>query len=277
MTIEKAAAVVVRLSDYSETSQIATFVTDNVGILRAIVKGAKRPSGPTGGALDLLTVSEIVFSTPRSGGLATLREGRTIEQFPQLRDRVSRYYAGLYFAEISTLLGEGSEGSPELFALLVDSLRALGRVAEDRIANLVAFFEGRLLSIVGLKPNLETCARCGAGVGRSSTARLSLEDGGLLCKSCPGGTPIRPGSLAALRRVFESSLESIPRLTLRRELMKDVSGVLSAAILLGCQRVPRTMRYAKGSQRVWRRWLRTATALGQLDNGPPRSYNDSEK
>jgi DNA repair protein RecO (recombination protein O) len=249
VAIEKALGVVVRLGDYSETSQIVTFLTDTAGLVAAIAKGAKRPSGPTGGPLDMLTVNEIVFSTPRRGGLATLREARIVEQFPHLRDCVARYYAGLYFAELSNLFGAGSEGAPSLFNLLVESLRGLGQVTEDRLLNVVLFFEAHLLSLCGLRPNLGACARCGRAP-RAKGVRLSLEDGGLLCVDCSGGTPIRAGSLAALKRVSESSLGSIGRLRLRRELLNDVSGVLSAAIILGCQNVPRMVRYVKGSQRI---------------------------
>ncbi len=277
MAIEHAVGVVVRLADYSETSQIVTFLTDNAGLVSAIAKGAKRPSGPTGGALDMLTVNEIVYSPARAGGLATLREARTIEQFPHLRNRVARYYAGLYFAELSSLFGTGSEGAPSLFNLLTESLRFVGEVADDRLSNVVLFVEAHVLTLCGLRPNLETCARCGGPAPRSQGARLSVEDGGLLCADCPGGTPIRAGSLAALKRVSESSLRTVGRLRLRRELFNDVSGVLSAAIILGCHSVPRMMRYVKGDQRLWRRWLGTTTASTQLDNDPGRPYNRANK
>ncbi len=81
MSLEKALGLVVRLQDFSETSQIATFLTDRFGKVSVIAKGSKRPKSMTGGALDMLTLNEIVFSTSASGGLATLREAHPLEQF----------------------------------------------------------------------------------------------------------------------------------------------------------------------------------------------------
>ena len=255
MAIEKTSAIIIRLGDYSETSQVATFLTDDAGKLAAIAKGSKRANSSTGGALDLLTVSEIVFSTSRSGGLATLREARTIEQFPPLRMSLARYYAALYFAELSDIFGEGSEGSSAHFNLLVRALRALSHADGHAVGNIVLHFESHLLDISGLAPNLAGCARCGAQAGTPGSVRVSLEDGGILCAACEGGTEIKRGSLAALRRISESTVEGVQRLRLARELEGDVNGLLSGAIIHNSERMPRLLRYVKpGGRKPWRRW-----------------------
>ncbi|MCD6404267.1 MAG: DNA repair protein RecO [Planctomycetes bacterium] len=256
MAIEKATGITVRLADYSETSQIATFVTDVAGRLSAIAKGARRTNSATGGPLDLLTVNEIVFSTSRSGGLATLREARTMEQFPALGRCVPRYYAALYCAEVSAFYSEGSEGSSGHFDLLRDSLRALSNVQEESLTNILFYFESHVLAVSGLSPNLATCARCGRGVPTRGPARISLEDGGLLCDACSGGVEIRRGSLAALRRIFESTPQNVQRLKLGRDLHRDVSGFLAAAVAHGAGRVPRLLRYVRpDAGNIRQRWM----------------------
>jgi DNA repair protein RecO (recombination protein O) len=263
VAIEKASGIVIRLSDYSETSQIATFLTDSAGKVAAIAKGAKRAGGSTGGPLDLLALSEIVFSTSRSGGLAILREARTIEQFPPLRVSLARYYAALYFAELCDIFGEGTEGSSACFDLLLGALRALSRAPDAAVANIVLHFEGGVLAASGLAPSLAACAHCGAAAADLRSARICLADGGVVCPACRGGRAIRPGSLAALRRIVESTVEGVQRLRLARDIENDVSGLLSAAVVHNAARVPRMLAYVKPrGEKAWRRWLPSDRAPG---------------
>lgn len=252
MPFEKANGIVIRLQDYSETSQIATFLTDSAGKLAAIAKGSKRAKSATGGALDMLTLNEIVFSPSPSGGLATLREARTVEQFAGLRAQTAIYYAGLYAAELASIFVEGSEGQPQHFELLASCLKALSCRKAD-VDIVLAHFESHLLAAVGLALNLETCARCGA---RSDAARLSIEDGGVLCRSCSGGAHMTRAGIATLKRVFEGTLNGLARLKLTSAVRSEACGALAALVLYNAHRVPRMMAYVRPD---WRRhatrWL----------------------
>jgi len=273
LTIEKACGIVIRLVDYSETSQIAAFLTDRFGKVSAIAKGSKRAKSSTGGALDMLTLNEIVFSASASGGLATLREARTIAQYPGIRATTERYYAALYFAELSDAFTEAAENTAEHFNLLVSALEALSE-GKTAPAILAAFFDAHALKATGLAPNLVQCVRCGSdpesrarpqasghetpkppAAVKPPAIRISLSDGGLLCRNCPGGVPIDRGSLAALRRVFASTTQTISRLRLPKQIQSDVEGVLSAFVVYNARRVPRMMRYLRGDfDYQWRKW-----------------------
>lgn len=274
MAIEKATGIVVRLTDYSDTSQIATFVTDRAGVLGAIAKGSKRENSPTGGPLDLLSVNEMVFSTSKSGSLATLREAKTVEKFPRLR-LVPLYYAGLYFGELAGIFGEGSEGSSAVYDLLLDALRAIGTAHEGALEAIVLFFESHIQAAAGLAPNITTCARCGApGPDAGAHARICLDDGGILCPNCDGGMRLSGGGLAAVRHIFESNLRTVQRLKLKGALQQEVSGLLSAAVVRSGERTPKLLRYVKPDLKgSWRRWLRT-DASNHLDNESTQIYNE---
>ena len=59
MSTEKTEGVVIRQTDFSETSRIVTFYTRDWGRISVIAKGAKRLKGPFEAALDLLTEGEL--------------------------------------------------------------------------------------------------------------------------------------------------------------------------------------------------------------------------
>ena len=124
MVYEKALALVVRTSDWSETSRIATLFTREFGKVRALAKGGRRLGSSFDVALDLLTVCQIVFIR-KSSGLDLLTEARVEERFAGLRARLPALYAGYYVAE---LLGEGTQDHdphPDLFDVTLATLRNL--------------------------------------------------------------------------------------------------------------------------------------------------------
>ena len=69
MAAEKALALVVRGTDWSETSRIATLFTREFGKVRALAKGGRRLKSNFDCAFDLLSVCRVVFLRKAHGGL----------------------------------------------------------------------------------------------------------------------------------------------------------------------------------------------------------------
>src|SRR3984893_4597083 len=82
---EKALALVLRTTDWSETSRIATLWTREFGKVRVLAKGGRRLKSNFEIALDLLTPCSIVFLRKSSGGLDLLTEAQVVKRFPRLR------------------------------------------------------------------------------------------------------------------------------------------------------------------------------------------------
>src|SRR5215470_16919922 len=125
MAAERALAIVVRGTDWSETSRIATLFTREFGKIRALAKGGRRLKSNFDVAFDLLTLCHVVFLRKASGGLDLLTEARMEERFPAVRQNLGALYAGYYVAE---LLSDGTQDydpHPELFDAAVETLRGL--------------------------------------------------------------------------------------------------------------------------------------------------------
>src|SRR5579871_4630694 len=115
MAAEKALALVVRGTDWSETSRITTLFTREFGKVRGLAKGGRRLKSSFDVAFDLLTVCDIVFLRKAHGGLDLLTEARMVERFPVPRHSPPSLYAGYYVAQ---LLADGTKNydpHPPLF------------------------------------------------------------------------------------------------------------------------------------------------------------------
>ena len=223
MAAEKALALVVRGTDWSETSRITTLFSREFGKVRALAKGGRRLKSNFDCAFDLLSVCRIVFLRKASGGLDLLTEARLEEQFPILRQNLQALYAGYYVAE---LLADGTQDydpHPELFDAALTTLRDLGKGGEPPAV--VTGFELVWLRELGYSPRLDACATCGSEVLPEGNLRcvFSPSAGGALCPAC--------GPLAADRRwLTPQGLAALRDLTAAAESDTPVSPVLPPAV-----------------------------------------------
>jgi DNA repair protein RecO (recombination protein O) len=192
MATEKALALVLRTTDWSETSRIVTLWTREFGKVRALAKGGRRLKSNFENALDLLTLCSIVLIRKSSGGLDLLTEAQVAQRFPRLGSDLQALYGAYYVAELLDDWTEENDPHPVLFDRAVDTLRGLGGAAQPGAAiapgRRVMRFEVQLLAELGYRPVVDCCSGCGAGVvvGEGSVA-FSVAAGGILCRACQPG------------------------------------------------------------------------------------------
>jgi len=252
MAAEKALALVVRGTDWSETSRITTLFTREFGKVRALAKGGRRLQSNFEIAFDLLTVCQIVFIRKAQGGLDLLTEARMEERFPALRNDLNALYAGYYVAE---LLADGTQDydpHPPLFDAAIGMLRGLGepgRLASDSVTS----FELVWLKELGYSPRLDTCAACGSDVlpPGSERATFSPSAGGVLCPVCgptaPDRRPLSVGGLDALRGLTATAGSDTPvSPALPPPLRVELRGLLGQVVSFVLGRRPRMLGYVEG-------------------------------
>ncbi len=192
-------AICLSTIDYSETSQVLHFLTSQRGTVRVLGKGTKRPRSKSGGAIDLLSEGQLVFSTGRGQGLATLIEFTETVCHSALRKEAGRLNAALYMLEMIAAMVAEDDPHAELFNLLHNALERLAH-PDAPVQAVLAYFQWRLLRHVGLLGQLDTCVGCGRPItGRRSRGGqdpvgaegpvgkqvfFSSTQGGLICDGC---------------------------------------------------------------------------------------------
>jgi DNA repair protein RecO (recombination protein O) len=196
MATEKALAIVLRTTDWSESSRIATLWTRELGKVRALAKGGRRLRSAFESSLDLLTVCSIVLLRKSSGSLDLLTEAQVVRRFAHLRSDLGALYAAYYVAELLADWTQDLDPHPVLFD---EALAALGELSDTQHIGLrVMRFEMVFLHELGYRPVLQACAVCGSALPTAGLA-FSSEAGGVVCPRCAVG-PLerRPLSWPAL-------------------------------------------------------------------------------
>jgi DNA repair protein RecO (recombination protein O) len=239
---EKARALVLRTTDWSETSRIATLWTREFGRVRVLAKGGRRLKSAFENALDLLTLCDIVLLRKSSGSLDLLTEAQVVRRFPRLRDDLSALYAAYYVAELLADWTEDYDPHPRVFDEAVETLAALG-AHSVAVGPRLARFELVLLRELGHGPALDNCAVCGGPVGGETTA-FSAAAGGVICPRCrPRHRDSRPLSAVCRHalKTLPGPTESVPELD--RGVREELRQLLGHYITYLMGRKPRLLPY----------------------------------
>jgi DNA repair protein RecO (recombination protein O) len=198
MPLEKARGLVVRATDWSESSKIVTLWTRELGKVRAMARGGRRLRSAFENALDLLTLCDIVLLRKSSGSLDLLTEARVERRFPRLRTDLSALNAGFYVAELLADWTEDYDPHPGLFDA---ALATLGDLGGEGVATgpRLARFELELLRELGYRPTWHECVHCGKTLASDAAVAFSPSAGGVECEGCPGRSRDRQPLSAAAR------------------------------------------------------------------------------
>jgi DNA repair protein RecO (recombination protein O) len=190
-------AICIRVIDYSETSQVATFFTRRTGKVAVIAKGAKRPRWPFGGPIEVFSCGKIVFSDSGRDKLATLVEFEPLAGIADssvLAADIFVLNCCLFAAELVNVLTKDYDPHPGLFDSAFQFLRDAGQPRPSRggvLARLV-LFQLELLREIGLYPVLEFCVNCKNPFSiRWPEVYFSNSAKGLICRDCQGPFPDR--------------------------------------------------------------------------------------
>lgn len=141
---------VLRIRPLTDTSLVIHWLTSEHGRLATVAKGARRPSSPFAGKLDLAFECEFTFQRARRGDLHQLREVRLDKPHATLRTDYAYLTQVAYAIALIEQTTETDTPIPEIFELFAGFLNHLPRqIAQAR--NIYAF-ELKLLTLEGLEP-----------------------------------------------------------------------------------------------------------------------------
>lgn len=245
MSTEKTEGLVIRQTDFSETSRVVTLFTRDFGKISALAKGARRLKGAFESALDLLTQCRLVFIRKSSGGLDLLTEAQLIARFRPAEKSLTALYGGYYVAELLSSLTEEYDPHPVLYE---EAVVALARLQHANLAGAAVLrFELVLLREIGQLPALDACVACGTPAGNQESFGFWVSQGGLICRNCQKAEfpqqQLSPGTIALLRMFSREGDVPLERISLSAEQQQQMRKFLNSAITHLLGRRPKMLRY----------------------------------
>lgn len=152
MNQHTARAIVLSRTEYGEADRIISVITPNSGKLRLMARGVRRAKSKLAGAIELFSISDIVYVQGR-GQLATLISARLDIHYGNIVRDITRVQLGYDIIKTCNKVTE-DDTEPAYFDLLQQSFLGLNGQTEPGLV--AVWFSAQLLKLSGMAPNLLT-------------------------------------------------------------------------------------------------------------------------
>jgi DNA repair protein RecO (recombination protein O) len=216
----RAEAIVLKGLDLGESDRIVTLYTRAFGKIRAIAKGARRPTSRLAGHVEPLV--HCSFQLAKGRELDVITQAETRAAYRNVREVLVSTAAGWYLAELVDRFTVDRQPSAPTFDLLATGLLHLDRGFSPALV--CRWFDLHLLERAGFRPELGCCVECGRGPSEESL--FSPAAGGVLCARCTrgwaSGAAISGRALKALRYLARSDFAEAARLRVEHALAGEL-------------------------------------------------------
>ncbi|MDY0340419.1 MAG: DNA repair protein RecO [Coriobacteriia bacterium] len=213
-------ALSLKKTKLGETDLIVTFLAEDGCQIRAVAKGARKPGSRFGGRVEPFVVADLLVHEGRS--LDTISDVEIVTAHAGVRTDYDKATAASVVADFLDKVSVECQAEDRLFGLACATLDAIEGASAGSLAALVTAFLLKGLAMHGYRPQLFTCASCGADTGESTL--FSLESAAPLCEDCAShgyATVIAPRVVRDLvsaymraRMVEVPGIEAPPRLVI---------------------------------------------------------------
>jgi DNA repair protein RecO (recombination protein O) len=221
MPLRRSKAIILRSYRVGEADKIVVFFTLDLGKIRGMAKGARRPRSRFGGSLEVGTEVDLTFFEKESRELVSVDRCDIVRSgFRQFGDPILATTLG-YVTDLADAFVPEREANQRIYRLLRAMIASLSSstTAETR----ARYFEAWLLRLSGLYPWRRTCVSCGRPLLERG-ARFSFGERRLACRSCGEGleeaVTLSPESFQFLEEVWRRPPEEVaaPRPSVLKEL-----------------------------------------------------------
>lgn len=222
-------AIVLRRRDFGEADRLLTLFTPERGKIRALAKGARKPTSRKAGHVELYTRAQLLIAQGREMDIVTQAE--TVDAYRPLREDLLRTGYASYCVELLDKFAPEGLENRRLYDLLA---QALGWVCTARDLRLIVrYYELQLLSAAGYQPELFRCVVKGETI-RPEDQFFSPPDGGAVCPACgvdrAGVMPVSQGALKLLRFFQTQPYDRITALAVRPGVHAELERLMSRNI-----------------------------------------------
>lgn len=196
----KATGINIQGMPLGEADRLVSVLTQEYGLIRAVVPGARKHKSRLRARSELFVVNELLMVKGRS--LDKIIQADTIESYPKLSRDLGKLAASQYLAEIVLCLALSEQPQTELYQLLLEHLKRLEKLEKNQsLFPYLAQAVFHLLALAGIGPSVNACCLTQKSLSANFTdpswrVGFSFDAGGII-------------NLSALSQSENPSLKSI--------------------------------------------------------------------
>ncbi len=237
--------LVIGQTNYGEADRILHIFTEEMGIVSAIAKGARKYKSHQGSASQLLYYSSFTLASGKN--MYTLRGASTIESFFALSQDLDKLALCTYLFDITKAIIPEGVVETDALSLLLNTLYIL-KTKQRSLVLVKAAYELKLLALTGFMAECETCILCG---NQGEPSYFSPSHGGIVCGSChPPSDAVKISAVVceAMNYIIQNDASKIYSFTIPGDALEALSCVCEKFLLSCAERDFMSLGYLKN---VW--------------------------
>ena len=185
MKLIKVKGIVIRESTYKDNDKIITILTDSIGKVSVIAKGAKKTNSPYLASSQYLVYSEFVLY--QNTGYFYLNSASVINTFYNLRVDLDKLQTVFELTKLINSVTDENQDCERILKLFLNTIYALDKLDKDKKL-IVNAFKIKLFTLLGFAPRQDKCANCSKSLLESEDEFVyyNYVDNVFLCENCKG-------------------------------------------------------------------------------------------
>lgn len=175
----------INLKSYNlkDSDKIVVMYSKELGLIRGIAKGVKKPKSRLGARMDSLVANKVMLYKGKN--LDTICQAEALNTFKDSRQDYDKLMYSSYISEIISIFGvEDDPSSKEVYDLFYKALDRISN-ADSRKDVMIAVikFQLKMMLIVGFGLEFDTCLCCREEI-LNEDMYFSIQMGGVVCEEC---------------------------------------------------------------------------------------------
>ena len=185
MKLIKVKGIVIRESTYKDNDKIITILTDSIGKVSVIAKGAKKTNSPYLASSQYLVYSEFVLY--QNTGYFYLNSASVINTFYNLRVDLDKLQTVFELTKLINSVTDENQDCERILKLFLNTIYALDKIDKDKKL-IVNAFKIKLFTLLGFAPRQDKCANCSKLLldAEEEFVYYNYVDNVFLCENCKG-------------------------------------------------------------------------------------------
>lgn len=238
--------LVLRERTLGENDKFLDILTDSLGLITVCAKGVKKANAKNSACSQMFSYA--TFCVSQSKDRYILNSSEPIRIFYDLRLDVEKFALASYFAELAMYTATPDQPNEGVLRLILNSLHFLSEGKRENEL-LKCIFEMRLMSEIGLVPNLIGCCEC--LTYSAENMQFDLKYGKLYCENCCGARDLKnfevlnPTLLHAIRYIALTDMERLFSFKLSCEYLPILSNITERYVRIQLDKRFQTLDFYK--------------------------------
>ena len=181
MKLVKVKGVVIRETAYSDNDKIITLLTDSLGKISCMAKGAKKTNSPILASSQYLVYSEFVLYKGTS--FYYINSADVINTFYDLRIDLDKLNVAFELTKILQTTTDENQDTSDVLKLFLNTLYVIEKLNKD-LDLTKSIFKVKLLNLLGFYQPIDKCYICGKSMQAEDEIYYDYVTNTFVCSNC---------------------------------------------------------------------------------------------